>query len=434
MRTRLDRITEISKNKPEERLTSLMHLIDSSLLTASHRKQVGKRARGVDGVDKYAYGKNLSNNVQDLLARMKKLSYRPKPVKRVYIPKAGSNKKRPLGIPSYEDKIVQTALNEVLKSIYEPIFLDTSFGFRNNRNCHDALKYLKKHLDGDKINFVVDVDIKGFFDNLDHEWLMKFLEHKIADKNYLRYIKRFLKSGIIEQGNFAKSYKGAPQGGIISPTLGNIYLHYVLDLWFEKIVKRHCKGQAYMVRYCDDFVCCFQYESDAKRFYKSLINRLSKFNLEVAEEKTKIIEFGMRTYNRSKNNIDIKRPSTFDFLGFTHYCSSSLNGNYRVKRKTSSKKFRSSILKLKEWLRSRMHMRVNMLIKELNVKLVGYFRYYGISDNYKSISCFKDEVQKKLFKILNRRSQRRSYNWEEYCKLLRDIPLAKCKIYVSMFI
>lgn len=432
MITKLERIAKIAKERPKEKFTSLMHLINEESLIECHNELKGNRAVGVDGVSKDNYGKNINANIRRLVEQMKAFKYIPKPVRRVHIPKAGSNKKRPLGIPSHEDKIVQMGINKILTCIYEQEFIHNSFGFRKNKGCHDALRTLNNYLNNGKINYVVDADIKGFFDSVNHKWLMKFLEHRIIDKNFLRYISRFLKSGVMENGIFHKSYDGTPQGGLISPTLGNIYLHYVLDLWFEKVVKKYCKGEAYIVRYCDDFVCCFEYKNDVDRFYNALIKRLRKFSLEIAEEKTKIIEFGKRAYYRNKNNKVSEKIGTFDFLGFTHYCSCSLKGRFRVKRKTSSKKFRSSMMKVNEWIKANMHLPVDILIHKLNRKLIGYFRYYGVTDNYRSISKFKDDIQRKLFRALNRRSQRRSYNWEEYRELLKIYKLAKCKIYVNL--
>lgn len=296
MSTKLDRIAEIAKERPNEKFTSLMHLINKEMLIECHKELKAKKASGVDNMTKLEYEANLETNIEDLLKRMKSLKYRPKPVKRVYIPKAGSSKKRPLGIPSYEDKIVQLAINKILQAIYEQDYVDSSFGFRPSRSCHDAIKILDVYLSSKNINYVVDADIKGFFDNVDHKWMMKFLEHRISDRNLLRYIGRFLNAGIIENGCFYKAYEGTPQGGIISPSLSNIYLHYVLDLWFEKVVRKWCKGEAYIVRYADDFVCCFQYESEAKAFYEALKKRLAKFSLEIAEDKTKIINFGKKAY------------------------------------------------------------------------------------------------------------------------------------------
>jgi RNA-directed DNA polymerase len=296
MYTKLERIAEIARNKPKDKFTSLMHLVNKEMLIICHNELGGNKATGVDNVTKKEYGANLEANVDDLLVRLKSFKYKPQPVRRVYIDKPGSDKKRPLGIQSHEDKIVQLAINKILKSIYEQDFLDCSFGFRENRSCHDAVKILDVYLSRRNINYVVDADIQGFFDNVDHKWIMKFLEHRIADKNLLRYIGRFLKAGIMDEGQFHKVYDGTPQGGIISPTIANLYLHYVVDIWFNEIIKKKCKGEAYIVRYADDFVCCFQYENEAKAFYEELKCRLDKFNLEVAEDKTKILYFGKNAF------------------------------------------------------------------------------------------------------------------------------------------
>ena len=277
-----------------------MHTINEDALLEAHKVMKPNKACGIDEVTKQQYEDNITDNIRELLIKMKKFKYRPQPVKRVYIPKADGNKKRPLGITTYEYKLVQYAMNNTLNAIFENQFLNCSYGFRNNKDCHKALKALNHYVEKKEINYVVDADIKGFFDNVDHKWLMKFLEHKIQDRNFLRYIGRFLKSGILENGKFTKSYKGTPQGGIISPTLANIYLHYVLDIWFEKKIKKQSKGLAYLVRYADDFVCCFQHKEDADSFYSLLVERLAKFNLEVAEDKTKIIYFGKKAYYESR--------------------------------------------------------------------------------------------------------------------------------------
>lgn len=300
MNTKLQRIAEIAKEKPEEKFTSLIHLVNKEMLRECHKELKAGKAAGVDKVTKYKYGSKLDINLDDLLARMKTFKYKPLAVRRVYIPKDGSKEGRPLGIPAYEDKLVQLAMNKVLNAIYEQDYLECSFGFRPNRSCHDALKALNVYINTKRVNYIVDADIKGFFNNVDHKWLIKFLEHRINDKNFLRYIGRFLRAGVMDKGVFYKTYQGTPQGGIISPSLANIYLHYVVDIWFEKAVKKWCKGEAYIVRYCDDFVCCFEYEDDAKGFYEALKKRLEKFNLEVAEDKTKIIHFGKQAYYNKK--------------------------------------------------------------------------------------------------------------------------------------
>lgn len=277
-----------SRNK---QIDTVMYALNKENLKQSAKKIAGNKAVGIDKVTKKEYMKNLDNNIEDLIARMKRMAYKPKAVRRVYIPKAGSDKKRPLGIPAFEDKIVQEQMSQILNVIYEPMFKNFSFGFRPNRSCHQAIAYLDKMIHREKVNYIVDLDIKGFFDNIDHEWLIKFIEYRIRDKVYIRYIKRFLKSGILEQGKLIKLELGTPQGGIISPILGNIYLHFVLDDWFEKVVERETKGYAGMVRYADDSVACFQYKDEAEKYLRSVKKRLAKFGLEVSEEKTKILEF-----------------------------------------------------------------------------------------------------------------------------------------------
>ena len=252
METKLTRIAEIAKERPNERITGLAHLINQESIKESHRELKARKATGIDDITKEEYEKNLTGNIDLLVDRMKKQAYKPQPVRRVYIPKTGTDKMRPLGIPAYEDKLVQNILNKILNAVFEGDFLDSSFGFRPNRSCHDVLKVLTHIIENRKISYIVDTDIKGFFDHVDHNWLMKFIEHRIADVNIYRLIVRFLKAGVLESGKYSNTEEGTPQGGLISPILGNIYLHYVLDLWFEKVVRRHCKGDAYMVRYADD--------------------------------------------------------------------------------------------------------------------------------------------------------------------------------------
>ncbi len=431
MRTKLTRIAELAKQRPKIKLQTLIHAMDEESLKAAHRALSADKAVGVDAVTKDEYGEKLEENITDLLARMKRQAYKPQPVKRVYIPKA-DKKKRPLGIPAYEDKLVQKALNEILTVIYEQEFLDCSYGFRPGRSCHDALKEVAKILERQKISYVVDADIKGFFDNVEHGWMMKLLEDRIQDSNLLRLIQRFLKAGVIEAGVEYETDTGTPQGGIISPTLANVYLHYVLDLWFTVKIKRECRGEAYIIRYCDDFVCFFQYQDDAEVFYGKLIERLRKFNLEIAEEKTKIIEFGRFAVER-RNKRGEGKPGTFDFLGFTHYCSQNKNGKFRVKRKTSRKKFKTKLKHFAEWLYQNMHTELGTLIKQINARLVGHFRYYGITDNSNGIHTFGYRVRRKLFEILNRRSQKKSLTWEGFAKLKDRFPLAKARIYVNIY-
>jgi len=270
METKLLRIAELAKSEPKMKFTSLAHLLNAQSLTQCHHELPNKKATGINGTTKEQYSDSLEENIEDLVSRLKSKSYRPVPVRRMYIPKLNSNKMRPLGIPEHEDKIVQKGITKILNAIYENDFLDCSFGFRPNRNCHDALKILNQYIEKRAVSYVVDVDIKGFFDNVDHKWMMEFLKLRITDPNLLRIISRFLKGGYMEEGKRYKTDTGTPQGGVISPILANVYLHYVLDLWFEKVVRKQCKGQAYIVRYADDFVYCFQNKSEAQQFFHSL--------------------------------------------------------------------------------------------------------------------------------------------------------------------
>jgi group II intron reverse transcriptase/maturase len=432
METKLTRIAEIAKERPNERITGLAYLINKESITESHRQMKTGKATGVDEITKEEYEKNLTENIDLLIDRMKKQAYKPQPVRRTYIPKTGTDKMRPLGIPAYEDKLVQNVLNKILNAVFEGDFLDSSFGFRPNRSCHDALKVVTHIIENRKINYIVDTDIKGFFDHIDHKWLMEFIEHRIADVNIYRLIVRFLKAGVLERGEYSDTEEGAPQGGLISPTLGNIYLHYVLDLWFEKVIRKQCRGDAYMVRYADDSIFCFQHEEEAKAFYLQLKERLSKFKLELADDKTKIIRFGRFAESEGKNT-SAGKPETFDFLGFTHYCSKSAQGYFRVKRKTSRKKFKASLKRCKAWLRENLTTPTVEIMKKLAVKLKGYYRYYGVTDNSIMMGKFLDEVRSMLYKTLNRRSQKKSFNWDKYVLFLKKYPLVRPKTTVNIY-
>ncbi len=387
-------------------MQTLIHYVNYDSLLEEHKRQLQNKAVGVDGITKKEYDSNIEENLTNLVKRMKTFSYRPKPVRRTYIPKA-NGKLRPLGIPSYEDKLVQGVMAKILNEVYEPRFLDCSYGFRENRSVHQALRCVNQHIMIDSINYVLDCDIKGFFDNVDHKWLMKFLEHDITDKNFLRYIVRFLKSGIMENGQLEESKKGTPQGGLISPILANVYLHYVLDDWFDKNVKPYLKGKAYLVRFADDFILLFQYENEARSVYERLVNRLSMFGLSVEQEKTHILPFG-----RYKGTNE-----TFDFLGFTHYNGKTRTGKYTVGHKVSKKKKKLFRQKIKGWAKSNRCLDINLFMLKLNIKLTGAFRFYGLSGMMKELQYLSDLAFNITFKWINRRSQRRSYTRFEYGKL-----------------
>ena len=406
-----------------------MHYVNKENLAKEHKLQKSGKATGIDKVSKEQYAENLDENLENLIARMKTFSYRPQAVRRTYIPKTGSDKMRPLGIPAYEDRLVQGVMRKILDQIYEWKFYDFSYGFRQGRNCHMAIREINQIVMTTKVNYVVDADIKGFFDNVDHKWLMKFLENDIQDKNYLRYIVRFLKSGIIEDMKYYESDKGTPQGGLISPVLANVYLHYVLDMWFDKVVKKRCKGEAYIVRYADDFVCFFQYENEARYFYQVLKERLKKFNLELAEDKSKIMRFGRFAKQNSKNG----KTENFDFLGFTFINGETLTEKYRIIYRTSKKKLKAKKQAVKEWLRQNIHGKPSDTIELLNKKLIGHYAYYGISGNYQSLLNFYRFIVSAFYKALTRRSQRAYLSWKRYQSLLRKHPIVQPKLYVNIW-
>lgn len=385
------------------RLETLINHVNYETLYAEHRRQDRHKAVGVDRVTKEEYEKNLEENLKDLVKRMKSFSYRPQPVRRVEIPKA-NGKTRPLGIPSYEDKLVQGVMADILNDVYEPRFLDCSYGFRPGRKAHDAIKAVNDLIMFRKVNYILDCDIKGFFDNVDHEWLMKFLENDIADKNFLRYIVRFLKAGIMVGNRYEDSSVGTPQGGLISPVLANVYLHYVLDLWFEKCIKPQLKGEAYLVRYADDFIIMCQYENEAHAIFEALKERLAKFGLETADDKTKIIPFGRNSASRD----------TFDFLGFTHVNSKTRNGKYTVGHKVSKKKKKQFKSNLKKWVKENRNMEFMTFMSKLNRKLIGTNNYYSVSGSISEVKGLYNHAFWVVFKWMNRRSQRKSFNIDKF--------------------
>ncbi|MFZ3207304.1 MAG: group II intron reverse transcriptase/maturase [Geobacteraceae bacterium] len=342
MATKLLRIAEKARKEPGFKFTSLYHLMNEELLRECFKQLRKDAAAGIDDVTKEEYAADLDSNLSNLIDRLHRMAYKPQPVRRAYIPKPGSIKQRPLGIPCLEDKLVQAGLVRILEAVYEQDFITDSYGFRPARSCHEALRALSDSVEGKPVNHIVEVDIKGFFDNVNQEWLMKFLEHRIGDKRIQRMVKRFLKAGVYEDGSITVSDEGTPQGGVISPLLANIYLHYALDLWFEKVIRPRCIGFARMMRYTDDFVVCFQYELDAVKFRRELGSRLGKFGLEVEPTKTRVVKFGRFAVQNAKAKGE--RPETFDFLGLTHYCGTRRDGKgFRMKRKTARKKFTAKV-------------------------------------------------------------------------------------------
>lgn len=390
------------------------------------------KASGIDQVTKDTYAENLMGNLDDLIGRLHRMAYMPQPVLRVYIPKPGSDKMRPLGIPAMEDKLVQSGLSKILKAIYEQDFIEDSYGFRPNRGCHDALRTLNQTIEHKGTEYVVEADIKGFFDNVDQDQLMDFLAYRIADKRILRYVKRFLKAGIQEDGAFRASERGTPQGGVISPLLANLYLHYTLDLWFQWRFLKTCTGTARFIRYADDFVVCFKQEADAKRFRIEMEQRLNQFGLEIAIEKTKILEFGPQAQKRAKQKGE-KKAETFDFLGFTHYCTTSRSGKmFRVGRKSISNRITIKLKLFKQWIRSNRTLPTAEIMETIANKLRGHYAYYGVTGNYKSINNYAYEVRRILFKWLGRRGKRGSLNFKKFGLLLQRFPLPTPRILVNL--
>lgn len=418
MTTQPTRSTQREEKQSQRRYTSLMGMLfNEAGLTESFHRQPGNKAVGVDGINKQDYGQQFVANIADLSARLRRMGYRPKPARRVYIPKANGGK-RPLGIPSFEDRIVQDRLSRILQMIWEPEFRECSYGFRPNKSAHDALARLNHIIVKERTQWVVEADIKGFFDRVHHQHLMRFIEHRTGDSNLLRVIQRFLKAGILEDGVFYDSDEGTPQGGLVSPVLANIYLHYVLDLWFEQRFAKGCLGKAFLVRYADDFVGCFEYEADARGFEQALKERLAQFALEVEPTKTALLRFGDLAPALCKRDGD-RRSRTFNFLGFTHYIAVRC-GKARLRRKTQRERMRKKLKALGARLQALLNAGTRAMQDYVLAHVRGHIQYYGVRSNSRSLSIYLYQVERLLFKWINRRSQRRSFNWLRYHAWIRS--------------
>jgi len=379
MRTKLASLTLRARENPKYKFMTLTYLLTEDFLLGCFREWKRDKAAGIDGVRVKEYEVRLEENLKGLVGRLKAKEYKPQPVRRVYKTKSNGGK-RGLGIPTVEDKIVQMGIKKILEAIFEVDFLDVSYGFRPNRSCHQALDVLDKTIMTRPVNWVVDMDIKEFFDTIDHNWLMKCLKQRIKDTSLLRLIVRFLKAGIMEEGKFYRTDRGTPQGGVLSPLLANIYLHYILDLWFEKKVKKRLRGFAQLIRYADDFIVLFQSGKEAEEFGERLKQRLAKFGLSTAFGKSRIMEFGRLVWQKAEG--EGQKMATFDFLGFTHYGDKTRKGKFKLGRKTASSKFRQKIKAMNAWLKKVRNMvKLKEWWKVLRPKLLGHYRYYGISGN-----------------------------------------------------
>jgi RNA-directed DNA polymerase len=427
--TELTKIARLSAQNAHQEFHSLMHHFNVVSLCRCYHKLDGTKAIGADGINKIVYGENLQENVEELVAQMKRMAYRPGPVRQVLIPKEGKlGATRPLGISNFADKLVQKRMQEILESIYEPIFLSCSYGFRPNRGCHDAIKDLRRHLDQNEVESIIDVDLANYFGMINHQLAEEILRKKIKDTKFLRYIKRMFKSGVLSDGELMISEEGVVQGSCCSPIIANIFAHYVIDTWIEDTVKPLSAGKVEAFRYADDAVICCQYASDAKRIKEVLRKRLAKYHLKLNEDKTKLIKF-----SKAKEKIGEKQES-FDFLGFTFYLGRTLRGKVIPKVKTSGKRLRGKLKKVNDWARDiRNQKTLGEIWKIFCTKLKGHVQYYGVSFNSKSVEAFLNAAERILFKWLNRRSQRKSFDWDKFKLYTARHPLPKVKVYCRLF-
>ncbi|QGP41028.1 reverse transcriptase domain-containing protein [Piscirickettsia salmonis] len=428
--TKLERIAWLSAVDPGKVFNQVMHHFNLDSLLQCFHELNGKKALGVDGVTKEQYEENLIPNLLDLLDRMKRMAYIPGAVRLVLIPKEGRpGAMRPLGISNFEDKIIQKMTQKVLESIYDPIFLGNSYGFRPGKSCHNAIRALDYYLFSNRIESIIDVDLENYFGTIDHNLLIDMLETKIKDQRFIRYIIRMFKAGVLSKGELTMSDEGVPQGSVCSPIISNIFAHYVIDDWFEKVVKKHCQGKVEMFRYADDMVICCQFRNDAGRIKKALAKRLSKFRLKMNEDKTREIAFSKQDAARGI------RQGAFDFLGFAFYLGVSVSGRAIIpKLKSSGKRLRSKLKKISEWMKkNRNKYPLRKLWEILCSKLKGHVQYYGVSFNADGVGLFLYKARRIFYKWVNRRSQRKSFNWGKFSLFVKRFPMPKAKVCHKFF-
>ena len=422
--TKQQRIAEIAKRSPQMGFTSLAYLMDIEWLREAFHRTRKDGAPGVDGQTWSEYAKNLESNLQSLLDRAKSGTYRAPPVRRVHIPKAGSSTEtRPIGIPTLEDKVLQRAVVMLLEPIYEHDFDVGSYGFRPGRSAHHALETLWKRSMDIGGGWVLEVDIRKFFDTLDHAHLREFLRHRMRDGVLKRLIGKWLKAGVMESGNVSYPDAGSPQGGVISPLLANVFLHYVLDTWFRQEVQPRLRGRSHLIRYADDFVILFSHEDDARRVMEVLPKRFGKYGLTLHPDKTRLVSFRRPSNQTDDTRVDSGQPGTFDLLGFTHYWGRTRRGNWAVMRKTASKRLSRAVRSIAEWCRMNRHRPIVEQHAKLSQKVRGHYAYYGITGNARALSCFLMAVSRAWRKWLSRRNRRRVMLWERFNRLLKRYPL-----------
>ena len=423
---KLSSISMSARDNKSKQFISLAHHLNVELLKDCYFNLARNKAVGIDKMSWQEYNRDLDKNLINLVEKLKKKKFKALPAKRVYIPK-GNGELRPLGISTIENKIVESGIARILQSIYEQDFLNCSYGFRPKRNTHQALNEIDTIIMTQPVNHIVEADIKGFFDNVNHNMLMEFIKRRVKDTSLLLLIEKFLKAGYVDNDLLIKTDKGTPQGSILSPLLANIFLHYVLDTWFEQSVKTHTQGFCELVRYADDYVCLVQYKDDALKIKRALENRFNKYELTLHPDKTRVFSFGR--FERGNAQTQNRKANTFDFLGFTHFCDKTRNGYFKVGRKTAMKKFRAKIKDLNIWLKQiRNLLPTKEWWQTLKAKLRGHFEYYGVSGNFPSIKRYYSLALRLVHKWLNRRSQKKSMSWSKLYNYLTLYPLPKPKI------